>query len=100
MSLGLILALRLTWANLSERAGAFLLFTGIRSTLQSAEDNPGRSRLRWVNFLATSKQLTPRPVDVVFGVLGIKGFQVVPKRWIVERTFGWWAFHRRLAKDY
>ena len=30
----------------------------------------------------------------------MKGFQVVPKRWIVERTFGWLAFHRRLSKDY
>ena len=28
-----------------------------------------------------------------------KGFQLLPKRWIVERTFGWFNFHRRLAKD-
>ena len=27
-------------------------------------------------------------------------FKVVPKRWIVERTFAWLSFHRRLAKDY
>jgi transposase len=25
---------------------------------------------------------------------------VLPKRWIVERTFGWFNFQRRLAKDY
>lgn len=29
-----------------------------------------------------------------------KGFQVLPKRWIVERTFGWLTKHRRLSKDY
>ena len=29
-----------------------------------------------------------------------KGVQVVAKRWIVERTFGWLTFHRRLSKDY
>jgi putative transposase len=27
-------------------------------------------------------------------------FKVVPKRWIVERTFAWISFHRRLSKDY
>lgn len=29
-----------------------------------------------------------------------KGFQVVPKRWVVERTFGWLNRYRRLSKDY
>jgi putative transposase len=29
-----------------------------------------------------------------------KGFQVVPKRWVVERTFGWLNPFRRLSKDY
>ncbi len=28
------------------------------------------------------------------------GFQVVPKRWIVERTFGWFNRSRRLSKEY
>ncbi|MEO5912706.1 MAG: transposase, partial [Luteolibacter sp.] len=30
----------------------------------------------------------------------IKGFKVVPKRWIVERTFGWLIQSRRLVRDY
>lgn len=29
-----------------------------------------------------------------------KGFKVLPKRWIVERTFGWFLRNRRLVKDY
>ena len=29
-----------------------------------------------------------------------KGFVVVPRRWIVERTFGWLSRWRRLSKDY
>jgi putative transposase len=29
-----------------------------------------------------------------------KGFEVLPKRWVVERTFGWLGRYRRLSKDY
>ncbi len=30
---------------------------------------------------------------------GQRGFQVLPQRWVVERTFGWWVWWRRLSKD-
>lgn len=38
-------------------------------------------------------EVVPRPKDA-------KGFQVLPHRWIVERTFGWLGRYRRLARDY
>jgi hypothetical protein len=37
--------------------------------------------------------VVPRNADV-------RGFQVLPRRWVVERTFGWLARCRRLARDY
>ncbi|MCK9421321.1 MAG: hypothetical protein M0Q38_01860 [Bacteroidales bacterium] len=30
----------------------------------------------------------------------LKTFKVLPKRWIVDRTFAWLSFHRRMSKDY
>ena len=38
--------------------------------------------------------------EIVNKVLGVGGFQVQPNRWIVERTFGWLIWNRRLVKDY
>jgi putative transposase len=29
-----------------------------------------------------------------------KGFEILPRRWVVERTFGWFNWCRRLSKDY
>jgi len=31
---------------------------------------------------------------------GQKSFLVLPRRWVVERTFSWFNLHRRLSKDY
>ena len=39
-------------------------------------------------------------LEVVKRLEGLKGFHVLPKRWIVERTFAWLNRYRRLSKDY
>jgi putative transposase len=33
-------------------------------------------------------------------LLAPKGFQVLPRRWVVERTFSWTDQNRRMSKDY
>lgn len=39
-------------------------------------------------------------LDIVLRRDDLKGFAVLPKRWIVERTFAWFGLYRRLSKDY
>ena len=39
-------------------------------------------------------------VEVVKRSDDVKGFAVLPRRWVVERTFGWLMRHRRLVRDY
>lgn len=39
-------------------------------------------------------------LEIVRRAAGERGFRVLPKRWIVERTFGWFNRYRRLSKDY
>lgn len=98
--LGLVLALRLTSANVGERAGGLLLFTALGQRFARLKTILADQGFDGVRFLATVRATYQLSVNVVYGVLGVSGFQVLPKRWVVERTFGWWAFHRRLAKDY
>jgi putative transposase len=49
-------------------------------------------------FARVIQELIGAKVDVVCRTE--PGFQVLPKRWIVERTFAWWNQYRRLSKDY
>jgi putative transposase len=39
-------------------------------------------------------------LEVVERPAGTRGFSVQPRRWVVERTFGWLSRNRRLSKDY
>jgi transposase len=40
------------------------------------------------------------PLEIVKRSDAVKGFVLLPKRWIVERTYGWLGRCRRLAKDH
>ncbi|ALJ68207.1 hypothetical protein AOY38_10405 [Synechocystis sp. PCC 6803] len=39
-------------------------------------------------------------MEIVSKKDGQKGFEVLPRRWVVERTFAWFGRYRRLSKDY
>ena len=39
-------------------------------------------------------------VEIVKRSDDVKGFKVLPRRWVVERTLGWLCRNRRLSKDY
>ena len=51
--------------------------------------------------MATAVAALGLRVEVVRAPLGTKGFVVLPRRWIVERSFGWLSKYRRVAgRDY
>jgi putative transposase len=51
----------------------------------------------WVRALRPQR---PIRLEITKRSARIKGFVVIPKRWIVERTLGWFNRYRRLSKDY
>jgi putative transposase len=86
-------------ANIQDRDGAKLVLEQVKEAFP-------RLKLIWADA-AYSGQL----VDWVKSVCGwilekikrrddVKGFQVLPRKWVVERTFGWLGRYRRLSKDY
>jgi len=97
-SQGLVVGVLVTEANLSERLGAAIILDEEREELSKTE-------VLWVdqgysgkNFAHVVQQICGARVEVVERIA--KTFEILPKRWIVERTFGWLNRYRRLSKDY
>jgi putative transposase len=51
-------------------------------------------------FVDWAADIVKTTVQIVRKKDGQKGFQPLPKRWVVERTLAWITAHRRLARDY
>lgn len=100
-TLGLVLAVLVTGANVPERAGAQELLSrvlGFFTWLRRLWVDGG---YRGPDFAAWVRAIRPKlEVEVVPRSGAGRGFRVLPKRWIVERTFGWLMRHRRLVRDY
>jgi len=97
--MGLILSVVVHSANIQDRDGAKLVFFKIRhcfATLQLIWADAGyRGKLMgWV------RHYIDKALEIVEKQEGQTGFVVLPKRWVVERTFGWLNRSRRLSKAY
>ncbi|HMT03674.1 MAG TPA: transposase [Burkholderiales bacterium] len=87
-SLGIILHNRVEPANTSEKTGARLN----KLTTIFADGGYLSGKL--------SNQIKNYGFDLTIVKRNCKSFKVLPKRWIVERTFGWFNRFRRLSKNY
>ena len=98
-TLGLLLAVVVHAANVQDRDGARLVLERLagrfpRLWLVWADGGYAGALLVWA--LAAAGLV----IEIVAKPAGIATFTVLPKRWIVERTFAWLGRCRRLSKDY
>ena len=86
--------------GVQDRDGAALVFDRIRQRFNWLE-------LVWADGGYNARQVEhavaaqpPLRVEIVKRPDDSSGFIVLPRRWVVERTFSWFGRNRRLAKDY
>ena len=98
-TLGFLMAVVVHAANIQDRDGAKMVLQKLlgcfsRLSLIWADGGYAGKLIDWAfNFGRWVLQIVERSKDV-------KGFAVLPRRWVVERTFSWLGKYRRLSKDY
>ena len=100
-SAGRLLQVLVHPANVPEREGARQLLETLRfpaARLQLLWADAGYSGPDFAQWVKDKHGVT---VEIVSKELGSgRGFEALRRRWVVERTFGWWNKWRRLSKDY
>lgn len=98
-TLGLLIVVAVTTASVQDRDGGRTVLDRLRFTMPSmvtvfADGGyAGRLVVHARRFLRIAVELVKKPADQ-------KGFVVLPRRWVVERTFAWLVRCRRLDHDY
>lgn len=97
---GLLLAAHVHPANVQDVHGAVPLLEHLRGRFP-------RLQHVFADRVYRGKQLTnalshcgPWTIEIVQRPPGVKGFQLLPRRWVVERTFAWFGRCRRLTRDF
>jgi putative transposase len=101
-TLGLILALAILPADVQDRDGAKAALGALKApfVLVSKVWADGGFAGQLVGWVARLRSRRPVELEIVKRSDRVRGFEVIPKRRIVERTFAWQNRTRRLSKDY
>lgn len=102
-TLGLLLAITVTVASVDDAYAARPVMKQLSATRQP------RLRIVWADskyhnhalrdWIARQTNIQWE-LEVIRRPAGVKGFVLLPKRWVVERTFSWLGRWRRLSRDY
>jgi putative transposase len=101
-TLGLLMRVVVTSGDVQDRDGAKLVLKGLAKN----EELIKRLELIWADggyrgaLVTWVEEIFGWKLAIVEKQEGQIGFQILPKRWVVERTFGWLVRQRRLARDY
>ena len=97
--MGLLLAVVVHAADIQDRDGAKLVLSKLQGRFP-------RLRLIWADsayagqLVDWASALGGWLIEVVKRARDSHSFEVLPRRWVVERTLGWLGRNRRLSKDY
>ena len=97
---GFLLAVLVHAANVQDCHGAVPLLRALRRRLPGLRHIFADRVYRGDQLLNALADCGPWTIEIVQRPEGVKGFQLLPRRWVVERTFAWLGRCRRLAKDF
>jgi putative transposase len=97
-TMGLVLAVVITAASVQDRDAA-------RPLLWNLHRGSRRVHLAWADAVYSGRRLTSWSAALKMTVQVVArrsphAFEVLPRRWVVERTFAWISKHRRTVRDY
>jgi len=109
-TLGLVMLVVVTAASVQDREGAKMLLKALYKRIKKAKYPHWwrfcRLKLIWADggyrgeLIEWVKGMLGWTLHIVEKAEGQKGFVLLPRRWVVERTFAWLSRHRRLSRDY
>ena len=97
---GLLLAVHVHPANVQDCHGAVPLLERLRNKFPRLRHVFADRIYRGNQLINALAPCGPWTIEIVERPQGVKGFQLLPRRWVVERTFAWFGRCRRLSKDF
>ena len=97
---GLLLAVHVHPANVQDVHGAVPLLERVRHRFPKLRHVFADRVYRGAQLVNALSHCGPWRIEIVERPLGVKGFKLLPRRWVVERTFAWFGRCRRLARDF
>ena len=99
---GLILPVKVHPANVQDRDGAKLVLAALATRFGRlrriwADGGYAGALIEWVRALRPRRGIR---LEIVKHGTKLSTFRILPRRWVVGRTFGWLGRSRRLSKDY
>jgi transposase len=95
-----LLAVLVHEANSQDPHGAVLLLGSLRQTFPELHHIFADRVYRGPQLHNAIADCGPWTIEIVARPPAVKGFQLLPRRWVVERSFAWLCRSRSLAKDF
>jgi putative transposase len=99
-TLGLPISVYVTSADMHDTQGARRLLAGLKYFVPRLKKIWADSAYRGKELADWCKAEGDWDLEVVERIPGVRGFAVLPKRWIAARTLGWISRNRRMSKDF
>jgi putative transposase len=99
-TLGLVLSVVVHSATVQDQEGARLVLMRLRESFRRIKVVFADSAYKRNGLPNWVRETCGWTLQTILRPVGVKGFIILPKRWIVERTFAWLMRYRRHSRDY